>query len=91
MNEKNVDENVFKKYNSLSNILLLSEIKVQCQPKNSNYQAKSSWSCAWKIAQFTLTTVAVGTTCVPTATVACPIALGLAIIAYAEMLMECAE
>ena len=93
LNEKNVDDNVFEKYNSFSNILLLSEIKVQSQPKNSNYQAKSSWTCALKIANFTLSTVAVGATCVPNPStpVACPIAVGYAVIAYAEMLMECAE
>jgi membrane-associated protease RseP (regulator of RpoE activity) len=41
LNEKNVDNTVFEKYNSFSNILLLSEINFQNQAKNSNYQAKN--------------------------------------------------
>jgi hypothetical protein len=93
LNEKNVDNTVFEKYNSFSNILLLSEINFQNQAKNSNYQAKNGWRCALKIAKFTLSTVAVGTTCVPNPSTpfACPIAVGYAVIAYAEMLIECAE
>jgi len=41
LNEKNVDNTVFEKYNSFSNILLLSKINFQNQAKNSNYQAKN--------------------------------------------------
>ena len=56
------------------------------QEANAGHKKKygHSWvSCMW----------AVVATCVPNPStpVACPIAVGYAVIAYAEMLMECAE
>ena len=91
LNEKNVDDIVFEKYNNFSNVLLLSEVDLQNQ--TSNYQAKSGWGCAFAIANFTLATVAVGTTCVPNPVTiyACPIAAGRAVLAYASMLVACAD
>jgi hypothetical protein len=91
LNEKNVDDITFDKYNKFSNVLLLTEIDLQ-NPSDNNYETYG-WGCAIAIAVYTLRTVAVGTTCIPNPVTiyACPLAISFAVLGYAAMIVACTD
>jgi len=85
----------FYKYNAFTNEMKLVNYQTDLFTSTfakGTYQNKSlSWACAIAVANYTLSTVAVGAGCVPepAAPLACPLAVGYAVIAYANMLETC--
>ena len=84
----NLSEKDFSKYNTFVNMIKFVEYQ---QHTYSTFAGKASWACAIAIAEYTLETVAVGVACVPNPStpVACPLAIGFAVVGYANMINEC--
>lgn len=82
----------FGKYEKFANQLLIVQEDMLNNGAN-RLAAGGGWGCAFAIASYTLATVAVGVTCVPNPTtpLACPIAIGRAILAYGSMIAACAD
>jgi hypothetical protein len=80
--------NEFSKYNSFANII--KYLEYQDRTISTNVSSRN-WSCLIAIAEYTLETIAVGVACVPNPTtpIACPLAIGFAVVGYANMINEC--
>jgi len=83
----------FIKYNEFVNILMMTKSNYNRYELNGNFQAKAGWGCGLAILSFTVSTVFVGSTCVPNPVTiyARPIAIARAVLAYGSMLVACAE
>jgi hypothetical protein len=83
-----LSEKDFAKYNTFANIVKYVEYQNHVY---SNAAAKFNWDCALAIGQYTLTTVAVGAACIPepASPLACPLAIGFAVISYGQMIRAC--
>lgn len=94
LNEKNVDDYTFYRYNEFINVLKLTEIEFNNpQYKDVLMSRGPGFRCGLALASFTLATIGAGTACTPNPTTpfACPIAASRAVIAYAAMISACKE
>lgn len=89
----NLSSQEFVKYNEFVNVLMMTKSNYNRYQLNDTIQAKGVWGCGLAILSFTVSTVFVGTTCVPNPVTiyACPIAAARAVLAYATMLVACAD
>lgn len=86
----NLSDIEFDKYNYFANVMKLGDFNFNNETARAE-EGGLSWRCAWAIAQFTASTIAVGMACVPnpTSPLACPLAITLSASAYANMLVTC--
>ena len=82
----------FEKYSHFANLFKIAHTDAQkTELINVGGNGGISWACGLAIAGYTLSTIAVGAACVPNPTtpIACPLAVGSAIVAFGSMMAAC--